>query len=47
MNWGARGEFRAGVVLERELFAALFATEDQKAGMRALLEKGQAAFQGR
>jgi enoyl-CoA hydratase len=47
VNWGARGEFRAGVVLERELFAGLFATEDQKIGMRALLEKGQASFQGR
>jgi len=47
VNWGARGEFRTGVVLERELFAGLFATEDQKAGMRALLEKQTASFQGR
>jgi enoyl-CoA hydratase/carnithine racemase len=49
MNWGARGEFRAGVVLERELFADLFSTEDQKEGMRSLLEQGpgKAKFSGR
>jgi enoyl-CoA hydratase len=49
VNWGARGDFRAGVVLERELFADLFSTEDQKAGMRTFLEQGpgKAAFSGR
>jgi enoyl-CoA hydratase/carnithine racemase len=48
-NWGARGEFRAGLVLERELFADLFSTEDAQGGMRSLLEKGpgQATFSGR
>lgn len=38
-----------GLVLERELFAGLFATDDQKVGMRTFLEKGpgQAQFTGR
>ena len=49
LNTGARGEFRAGTVLERELFADLFSTEDQKEGMRSLLEEGpgKAKFSGR
>ena len=32
---------------ENELFGGCFATEDQKAGMKAFLEKGKAQFQGR
>lgn len=38
-----------GLVFEREQFAALFATEDQKNGMRSFIEKGpgQAEFVGR
>jgi enoyl-CoA hydratase/carnithine racemase len=49
VNWGARGDFRSGVVLERELFADLFSTEDQKTGMRSFLEQGpgKAEFSGR
>ena len=49
VNWGGRGDFRAGVVLERELFSDLFSTEDQKAGMRTFLEQGpgKATFSGR
>ena len=49
VNWGSRGDFRSGIVLERELFADLFSTEDQKVGMRSFLEKGpgQATFSGR
>jgi enoyl-CoA hydratase/carnithine racemase len=49
VNWGGRGDFRSGMVLERELFADLFSTEDQKEGMRSFVEKGpgQAAFTGR
>jgi enoyl-CoA hydratase len=37
------------MVLERELFADLFSTEDQKEGMRSLLEQGpgKAKFSGR
>ena len=48
-NWGARGEFRAGIILEREVFADLFSTEDQKTGMTSLLEQGpgKATFAGR
>ena len=49
VNWGARGDFRTGVVLERELFADLFSTEDQKIGMRSFLEQGpgKAEFSGK
>ncbi|HCO02024.1 MAG TPA: enoyl-CoA hydratase [Actinobacteria bacterium] len=49
VNWGGRGDFRSGMVLERELFADLFSTEDQKEGMRSFVEKGpgQATFTGR
>jgi enoyl-CoA hydratase/carnithine racemase len=49
VNWGARGDFRSGVVLERELFSDLFSTEDQKTGMASFLEQGpgKAEFSGR
>ncbi len=36
-----------GVVLERRLFHALFATEDQKEGMAAFLEKRKPVFKNR
>jgi enoyl-CoA hydratase len=38
---------REGVLFERRLFHSLFATEDQKEGMRAFLEKRPAHFTGR
>jgi enoyl-CoA hydratase/carnithine racemase len=49
LNWGARGDVRSGIVLEREVFADLFSTEDQKTGMQSLLDKGpgKASFSGR
>jgi len=49
VNWGARGDFRSGIVLEREVFADLFSTEDQKTGMQSLLDQGpgKAIFSGR
>jgi enoyl-CoA hydratase/carnithine racemase len=49
VNWGSRGDFRSGIVLERELFADLFSTEDQKTGMQSLLDHGpgKATFAGR
>jgi enoyl-CoA hydratase len=49
INWGARGDVRAGLVLEREVFADLFSTEDQREGMRSFLQKGpgKASFSGR
>jgi enoyl-CoA hydratase/carnithine racemase len=46
VNWGARGDFRSGLVIEREIFADLFATSDQKEGMQAFAEKRDAAFTG-
>jgi len=46
VNWGARGDFRSGVVLEREVFADLFATDDQKEGMEAFVEKRKPEFTG-
>ncbi|MFN8456980.1 MAG: enoyl-CoA hydratase-related protein [Anaerolineae bacterium] len=36
-----------GLLLERRLFAMLFATEDQKEGMAAFIEKRSATWQGR
>lgn len=47
INWGSRVDLRTGLVIEREAFIGLFATHDQEAGMRALLEKTDAAFEGR
>jgi enoyl-CoA hydratase len=49
INWGARSDFHSGLVIERESFADLFATEDQKTGMRSLIEQGagKATFAGR
>jgi enoyl-CoA hydratase/carnithine racemase len=48
INWGARGDFRSGIVLEREVFADLFSTEDQREGMRSFVERGpgKATFSG-
>jgi len=47
VNWGARTDLRTGLVIEREAFVDLFATEDQKEGMRAFVEKDQPRFTGR
>lgn len=49
INWGSRVDLRTGVGIEREAFAALFATEDQKEGMRSFVEEGpgKAKFTGR
>jgi enoyl-CoA hydratase/carnithine racemase len=47
INWGSRTDLRTGLVLEREAFVDLFATEDQKEGMRAFVEKQQPKFSGR
>lgn len=38
---------REGLLLERELFGLCFATEDQKEGMAAFLERRKAGFHGR
>src|SRR3954462_1797830 len=46
---GLDGPIDRGLALETELFAGLFDSEDQKAGMRSFLENGpgKATFQGR
>ena len=47
VTWGSRTDLRTGVAIEREAFSSLFATEDQKEGMAAFLEKRKAEFKGR
>lgn len=42
-----RGSQEAGLEVERELFRDLFATRDQKEGMRAFLEQREPRFEGR
>ena len=37
----------AGIEYERKLFYSLFATQDQKEGMRAFVEKRKAKFEGK
>ena len=47
VNEGLRMDLEAGLEYEHKCFSLLFATEDQKEGMRAFLEKRPAKFQGR
>jgi enoyl-CoA hydratase/carnithine racemase len=49
INWGSRTDLRTGLAIERETFSDLFATEDQKEGMRSFVEEGpgKATFKGR
>jgi enoyl-CoA hydratase len=44
---GAPLDLPAACELEAQAFSALFGTEDQRAGMKAFLEKAKAAFAGR
>jgi len=44
---GADQPLDAGIALERHLFASLFATQDQKEGMRAFLDKRAPTWTGR
>lgn len=46
---GVETDLTSGLLLERQAFASLFATEDQKAGMTSFVEHGpgQAKFSGR
>jgi len=47
MNMGADRDLQAALALEREAFAMLAATEDQKEGIRAFNEKRKPDFKGR
>lgn len=47
VNHAFETSLNEGLLLERRLFAMLFATEDQKEGMAAFIEKRPAAWQGR
>jgi enoyl-CoA hydratase/carnithine racemase len=49
IDWGSRTDLRTGLTIEREAFSDLFATEDQKEGMRSFVEEGpgKAKFKGR
>jgi enoyl-CoA hydratase/carnithine racemase len=44
---GIEVDLDSGLALERQLFAALFATEDRAIGMAAFMDKAKAAFKGR
>jgi enoyl-CoA hydratase len=44
---GQDASLETGMALERKAFQLLFATNDQKEGMRAFLEKRKAEFKGR
>ena len=44
---GEEADLPAANELEAQAFAALFGSEDQRAGMKAFLEKGKAVFTGR
>ena len=46
-NRALQGDLGAGLSYEAILFAALFASDDQKEGMRAFLEKREPDFTGR
>ncbi|GAA0600420.1 enoyl-CoA hydratase-related protein [Kutzneria viridogrisea] len=49
IDGGLDGDLASGLKLESHLFSALFATEDQKTGMRSFIENGpgKANFSGR
>ncbi len=47
MNMGADRDLQSALALEREAFAMLFATEDQKEGIRAFNEKRKPEFKDR
>jgi enoyl-CoA hydratase len=44
VNWAFEGGLSEGIMAERRLFHALFATADQKEGMDAFVNKRKAVF---
>jgi len=47
VNRAEEGSLAEGLLFERRVFHSLFATEDQKEGMNAFVEKRKAEFKGR
>ena len=49
MHWSSEWDMEAdeAVMYESGIFGRCFATEDQKNGMQAFLEKGKYVFQGK
>jgi enoyl-CoA hydratase/carnithine racemase len=47
VNRAYESSLTEGVLFERRIFHALFATEDQKEGMRAFVEKRKPVFRDR
>jgi enoyl-CoA hydratase/carnithine racemase len=47
ITWGGRTDLRTGLVIEREAFVDLFATNDRSEGMAAFVDKREARFEGR
>jgi len=47
MNDGLQVDMDQAIVIEEKLFGDCFSSEDQKAGMKAFLEKGKAEFQNK
>lgn len=47
INQGMQMSLQQGLILESEIFGALFATEDQKEGMTAFVEKRKAQFENK
>jgi enoyl-CoA hydratase/carnithine racemase len=49
MDWGLEADLQTGLEIERQQFAALFATEDRAIGMQSFIESGpgKAPFVGR
>lgn len=47
INTGAQVDIESAIKIEENLFGLSFATEDQKAGMEAFVNKGEAKFQNK
>ncbi|MFT9497548.1 short-chain-enoyl-CoA hydratase [Anaerosolibacter sp.] len=47
INRGIEADIETGIAIEKDLFALCFATDDQKEGMTAFIEKRKPGFQGK